>query len=455
MEQIEVNLEASTPEEISTWLGNSVKPSTASVYLRAWGSFYKWLQVNGPMSLRGLTARELVKKQKALNRAFLLDEIMLPEKKAIVYAVLEYVNHGDNAKWRSRYKMKIHSTVRSFFVYYLGKEGFPALSNGEKNRLKGSPKVRKELKIETIKAIIDNSNVMYKVVWSAMLASGMGIGELVKWSTQGIDELREAVADTIRVEGEELIEIRLQARKHNVENDFYTYIGGSALRYLKAYLKHREDMEARFNSEEYRRYREKEGRPLLSKFTDAIFVNNLYTALTVKSAQFYWTSQLKQLKLWKSRGRRTDRSNMNSHQIRMVFRTRWAKVVLPRDYSAEAQKAMGEYFTGHVIDPLDYNKIDNDRDYRIRAILTALPWLDIDKINIERQSEESGAQMRLIEELKAQLEIERRKKRETDIELKDLVEEVKWIKPVLQGLIEEKKERDRIRGVPAVPPPSK
>lgn len=454
MEQIAVNLEASTPEEISAWLDNSVKPSTASVYLRAWVSFYRWLQVNGPMSLRGLTPRELVKKQKALNRAFLLDEIMLPEKKAIIYAVLDYVNHGDNAKWRSRYKMKIQSTVRSFFVYYLGREGFPALSNGEKNRLKGSAKVRKELKIETIKAIIDNSNVMYKSVWSSMLASGMGIGEIVKWSTQGIDDLREALADTIHVEGEELIEIRLQARKHNVDNDFFTYLGGSALRYLKAYLKHREDMEARFNSSEYRRYREKEGRPLLSKFTDAIFVNNNYTALTRKAAQFYWISQLKQLKLWRSSGRRTDRTNMNIHQIRSVFRTRWAKVVLPRDYSAEAQKAMGEYFTGHLIDPLDYNKIDTERDYRIRAIKTALPWLDIEKINIERQSEESRAQMRRIEELEAQLEVERGKKREKDIEFRDLAEQVRNMEPafdMVKKFIEQEQELITLRAAAKEP----
>ena len=395
----------STPEEITTWLANSVKPNTASVYLRNWIGFYNWLQVSGPASLRGMSPRELVKKQKALNRAFVLDEIMLPERKAIIYAVLDYVNHGDNAKWRSRYKMKIHSTIRSFFVYYLGGEGFPALSNGEKNRLKGSPGVRKELTIEKIKAIIDNSNVMYKAVWSSMLSSGMGIGELVKWSEQGVDDLREALADPIRLNGDELIEIRLQARKHNVENDFYAYIGGSALRYLKAYLKHREDMEARFNSAEYRSYREKKNRPLPSKFTDAIFVNNNYTALTGKTAQFYWISQLKQLKLWKSNGRKTDRTNMNIHQIRSVFRTRWAKVVLPRDYSAEAQKAIGEYFMGHVIDPLDYNQIDTEREYRIKAMLTALPWLDIETINIERQSEETNILQEKVSKLEAHIEM--------------------------------------------------
>ena len=171
MVQTEVYLKASTPEEIETWLDNSVQPNTGKVYLGNWMGFYEWLQVSGPMSLRGLTPGELVRKQKALNRAFVLDEIMLPEKKVILYAVLDYVNHGDNAKWRSSYKKKIHSTVRSFFAYYLGKEGFPALNGGEKNRLKGSPKTRKELKIETVKTIIDNSNAMYKAVWSSMSLS--------------------------------------------------------------------------------------------------------------------------------------------------------------------------------------------------------------------------------------------------------------------------------------------
>lgn len=412
MEATELILGSSTPEAISAWLGTSVQPTTAVVYEKNFMGFYNWLQSHGPKSLRGMTPRELVKKQKALNKAFVLDEIMLPEKKVILHAVLEYVNYKDNAKWRSQYKMKIQSTVRSFFVYYLGRDGFPALSNGEKNRLKGSPKTRKKLTIEIAKAIIDNSNTLYKAVWSSMLASGMGIGEIVKWSNTGIDALRDAVAKPIRVNGEELIEIWLGARKQNTDNDFYVYIGGSALRYLKAYLTHREEMETRFNStamrekrEQYYRNAGREAPPLPAEFPDAIFVNNKYTPLTTKATSFYWMSQLKQLKFWKSNGRKNDRTNMNVHQIRSIFRTRWAKVALPRDYSAEAQKALGEYFMGHAVDPLDYNQIDTDEEYRIKAYLAALPWLDIEKINIERQSGETFRLEKTVAKLKEELRI--------------------------------------------------
>lgn len=453
MAQIEVNQESSTPEELKMWVNNSVQPNTGKVYLRNWKGFYDWLQVSGPMSLRGMTPGDLVKKQKSLNRAYVLDEIMLPEKKMILYAVLEYVNHGDNATWRSKYKKKIQSSVRSFFVYFLGTEGFPALNGGEKNRLKGSPKTRKELTIKTVKAIIDNSNAMYKAVWSSMLASGMGIGEVIKFSEQGIDVMTAALADPIRIDGEELIEIRFQARKHNIENDFYVYVGGSALDYLKTYMTHREDMEARFNSSEMReeraRYYRKVGReapPLPAKFPEAIFINNTYKPLTRSAAQFYWISQLKQLKIWKSNGRRTDRTNMNIHQIRSVFRTRWTKVALPRDYSAEAQKAIGEYFMGHNIDPLDYNQIENDEEYRIKAYMAALPWLDVNKLNIERQSEATNILQAKIEGLEAKLDTERRNKIEKDMEFRDLVEDVKDMKAWRSRIYEKEKELDRLSG---------
>jgi len=46
--------------------------------------------------------------------------------------------------------------------------------------------------------------------------------------------------------------------------------------------------------------------------------------------------------------------------------------------------------------------------------------------------------------LEAQLEFERKNKIEKDREFRDLAEEVKWMRPILQDMIDEKRERDRI-----------
>lgn len=39
---------------------------------------------------------------------------------------------------------------------------------------------------------------------------------------------------------------------------------------------------------------------------------------------------------------------------------------------------IGEYFMGHTVDSLDYNRAHDDRDYRIGEYLKALPYLDMD-----------------------------------------------------------------------------
>jgi len=212
-----------------------------------------------------------------------------------------------------------------------------------------------------------------------MLAGGMGPGEIVKWSNAGIDELKEVLAKPIPYDNSEIIEIYLGARKNNVEEDFFTYIGGSALDNLKSWLKHRDDIERRFNSQ---------GKQL----PHAIFINNQYKPLTRKAAQFYYTSQIHRLKIKNKveKGSTATRYSINMNQIRTVFRSRTEK--------SDAKKAVLEYFMGHISDKLGYNQTHNDREYRISEYLKALSWVDIKKIDIERQSQESDAQKHELEE---------------------------------------------------------
>ena len=372
-------------QAVGGWLENSLTSEEGrGVSMRLFGYFYEWLQEEGGPALRGLVPMDLVKKQKELNRGYTLDEILLPERKIILYEILRFL--GSRPDWRTGYKRKIYSTIRSFFTYYLGSEGFPKPANGEEGKLKGRPRAKKDLTVEILRDLIYKSNPMYMAVWSCMLSAGMGIGEAVKWSDAGIQELRKALANPVRVGGVEMVELYLGARKLNLEMEFYTYVSGSALEYLKAWVKYRDKMEARPNAP----------RP----FPDAIFVGNTYNPLTRKAAQFYWISKLKQLGLWESTGRRSSRTNMNIHQIRDTFKTRCHKASAFNG----ADLPLADYFMGHKSEKYDYDHVHNDRGFRIDQYILFQPWLDVKRIEIEGQSEELEAQKARIDELEDKLD---------------------------------------------------
>jgi len=371
-------------QDVAAWLENShTSEEGRGVSMRLFGYFYNWLQEEGNPALRGLEPIELVKRQKELNREHANDEIMLPERKLILYEALRFVESRPD--WRTSYKRKIYSTIRSFFTYYLGGDGLPTPSNGEEGKLKGKPRVRKNLTIESLRDIIYKSNTMYRAVWGAMLSSGMGIGEIVKWSDGGIDDLKKAMANPVRVDSVELVEVYLGARKLNLEMEFYTYVSGSALEALKAWVQHRDELALRPNAP----------RP----FPDAIFIGNTYNPLNRKAAQFYWVNKLKQLGLWESTGRRSSRTNMNIHQVRDVFKTRAHKASAYSD----ADLPMSDYFLGHKSEKYDYDHMHSDRGFRVEQYLLFMPWLDVKRIEIEGRSLEVEEYKKKVDDLTAQV----------------------------------------------------
>lgn len=386
---------------VSGWLENGhTSEEGRGVSSRLFGYWYDWLQEEGNSSLRGLSPTDLLKEQKRLNRGYMNDEILLPEMKLILYEVLRFL--GSSPDWRTGYKRRIYGTVRSFFTYNLGPGKFPKPSNGEKGKLKGRSRVHKNLTVEVLRDMIYKSNVMYRAVWSCMFSTGMGIGEAVKWSDAGIGELREALAKPVRVDRVEMVEIYLGPRKMNLEMDFYSYVSGSALEYLKAWVKHRDRLEER----------PKAPKP----FPDAIFVGNTYNPLNRQAAQVYWTSKLKQLGFWESTGQRSARTNLNLHQIRDVFKTRCHKASAFNG----ADLPLADYFMGHKSEKYDYDHVHMDRDFRVGQYLLFQPWLDVKRIEIEGQRGDVADLKARIEELEAQLEREQRRRQLRDDQIKSL-----------------------------------
>ncbi|MGD0804039.1 MAG: hypothetical protein ABSA11_08215 [Candidatus Bathyarchaeia archaeon] len=63
------------------------------------------------------------------------------------------------------------------------------------------------------------------------------------------------------------------------------------------------------------------------------------------------------------------RYGKNPHELRDTFRTRWHK--------SGADSLAAEFFMGHVVDPLGYNKAMEDIDYTRREYRKAERWLNV------------------------------------------------------------------------------
>ncbi len=349
------------------WLG-SVAKSTAGRYIIVFSGFTDWVE-DGYSRLEldgypGSLPNRLLELQKELNRNG-------ERRKVILRSSYSYVKEvGNERMWRTNYRRKVLSTIRSFFVYHLDEYGFPKEPYRKIISVLKSPlrKVEKRLSLVELNQVAIKSTPMYRAVIKGMLVSGMGKDEIVQFSNQGISVLEEAISNPV---DDELIEIYLGARKSNVDKDFYVYIGGGAYRDLKKWLKVREKIERRFNNPELRARREREAQGV-REFPDSLFVTNTFTPLSTSGLYTYFSRKMEQLGFIekKENGTSGTRYSKNPHQIRSIFRTQWSK--------SRRNPDIGEYFMGHTVDSLDYNRAHDDRDYRTKEYLKALPYLDMD-----------------------------------------------------------------------------
>lgn len=381
---------------VSEWLG-SVAESTAGRYLVVFSGFLDWIEGgNSRLELDGYAGSlpgRLLELQKFLNRNG-------EGRKAILRASYSYIKGvGNERRWRTGYRKKVLSTIRSFMVYHLDETGYPK----EKARkiasvLRSSQKkAEKTLSLVELQQVAIKSTPMYRAVIKGMLASGMGMDEIVEFSNQGMSALREAM--TKLVNGD-VIEIYLGPRKINVDKEFYVYIGGGAYRELLNWLKVREKKERIFNDPDLMARRERRSQGV-REFPDAIFVTNTFTPLSTHGFYIYFSRKMDQLGFIEKEenGTTGTRYDKNPHQIRSLFRTQWSK--------SRRNPDLGEYFMGHTVDSLDYNRAHDDRDYRIKEYLSALPYLDMDSERAFGQVDEEEVETlsNRVKELEAQINL--------------------------------------------------
>jgi len=288
-------------------------------------------------------------------------------------------------------------------------------------------RVKKELTLEELQKVAIKSTPMYRAVIKCMTVSGMGEDEVIEFSNQGMAVLEKAMERPV---APGVIEVYLGSRKSNLEKEFYVYVGGGAYRELRKWLKVRERIEKRFKDPRLRERREREADGV-REFPDAVFVTNTFTPLSKSGFYTYFSRKMEQLGFIEKEedGGPGTRYNKNPHQIRSLFRTQWSKSRVNPD--------IGEYFMGHVVDSLDYNRVHDDRDYRIREYLKALPYLDLDN---ERAFGKVDASR--VEELEDRL-------RRAEEDSRKIIEELARSHENLQRRLEELERRRNAGGYPS------
>jgi len=207
------------------------------------------------------------------------------------------------------------------------------------------------LSLVEFKEILASCNLTYRAVFLCMFQGGMGAGELVYWSDNGLESVRRQMQ-----QGARYLRVDLPGRKKakNVR-PYYTFIGRDGIDVLRAWLKARPDVDH-----------------------DAIFVTQFKTPMKYDTLYMYWLLRLRQLGLiskpkgyeaMSSDERRGIRYGKSDHELRDLFRTRWEK--------SGSSGTAAEYFMGHIIDRLDYNKAFRDVDYARRQYQKAESWLNV------------------------------------------------------------------------------
>ncbi|MEM2127798.1 MAG: hypothetical protein QXH67_06220 [Candidatus Bathyarchaeia archaeon] len=296
----------------------------------------------------------------------------------------EYVLGLDHLRAAS--KMRVLASIRSFFMHNRAElprdPGFRVRSE--------VPRVVGNLSVEVFRQILAGCNRLYRAAFLCMFQGGMGSGELVWWSLNGYEEL---VRRLERREHPIRVDLPGRKRMRNIR-PYYTFIGRDAITALQEYLKG-----------EVRAGRE------------AIFINQYGKPLTTKNLTFYWTERLRRLGLAKPQGGvgKGIRYGSNPHELRDLFRTRWEM--------SGAPGVAAEYFMGHTIDPMQYNKAYRDVDYMMECYLRAEPWLNILSEEPDKVSTFKFEQIR-----RQQLETERRLREE----LEQMRKEIEMMKPIYE-----------------------
>lgn len=355
---------------VERWLGR-LSPSTGAVSVRHLSRWIEWVQRRGS-EWEGVSPNRLIEIQKAATG---------DERFTLLDLAQAWVS---SVKGRGKYKGRLYSSIRSFFLH--NRADLP--QDGSFRIRSDEPRVSGNLSIDEFRMICETSSPMYRALFVCMFQGGMGIGEAIYWSEHGLESVKQQLRS-----GSFPLIVRLPGRK-KLRNDrpYYTFIGSDGVEALSHWLKVRPDVD-----------------------NPHIFLTSRGTPISYFTVQGYWMRRLKRLGLIIGKRGKSARYGKNLHEVRDLFRTRWEK--------SGASGAAAEYFLGHVVDPMEYNKAFRDEGYAKREYRKAEEWLNVFSEDPESVSINEVSRLRQkIEDL------EREKERKVDnleVKVNELTEMLK------------------------------
>lgn len=294
-----------------------------------------------------------------------------PGEYGFMDVVQEYIiqKHGTPG-----YKVKMYGCLRSFFLHNRAE-----LPRDPSFRVKGDrPSVVGKLNVEDFKRVLASCNPMYRAVWLCMFQAGMGVSELLHWDQHGFESVLKQLKPNT-----ELLKIELPGRK-KMKNlkPYYTFISTDACDALRIWI------------QEYR------GR--VAGDSQNIFMTQFRRPLSYNAMEMYWLKKLERLGIIKKTRLRnpSNRYGRNMHELRDLFRTRWRP--------SEADVEVAEFFMGHSIDELGYDKSPwSYQDWFEEQYRKAMPWMNIisEDPEVMRMSDVKRMQREIKTDIESKLEV--------------------------------------------------
>lgn len=305
-------------------------PSTQYVQGNYFRNWMNWVRVNGG-KFKDMSPDQLIEYQREADNG---------SRYELLDLAIDYINTNTEAynTKKSRY-----GNIRSFF-----KHNRAELPRESINIQKTSPQVFGTITPEEIKLNIVSSNTPYRTAYLCIFQAAMDQESFTHWNENGFSDLAAQLK-----ENPETVRIVLPGRKgaKNIQ-PFYTFITKDAIESLKNWLKIRAKLV-------------KKGK--IPENSEAIITNQFGEPLSKKGMKSYWFRHLQKNGIISHDS--NGRTGKSIHEMRDTWRSLWSK--------SPANHTVGEYFMGHQIDSLGYDKSWIDVEYYREEYLKAAPYLNI------------------------------------------------------------------------------